>query len=332
MSLVRVGLFCTLAAAAALTPGCQCELSHRNGTPGEMGNARFAWDEGIFGCLFGCNADNGMAQRAEASLVVLNYDELPYFTVSSDNPAVADFTHDSTTNSSFIHVTSGTPGTARVTLADASTGDVIDVVAIDVRAVDAIELSSPDYVTTFTIMLGGEETLWFDLRDDRGRELEGYGGVDYSFSGGLSASEIDLVDVIDQILIGLFVGDSNEFACVTALALGSGSLVLTAPSGAVLDLPVAIVDESAVARVALSTTFDGNPVAPDDVLTVDAAAFDASDEIIHAPNAMWSITPGVVSINVAGSSYASLQASAPGSATLTCTVGAASDTFDVTFE
>ena len=60
---------------------------------GEEGKASFKWQEGAFGCLFGCNADEAVALGAVAQLSVDNYKVLPAFTVRSENAAIAEFHH-----------------------------------------------------------------------------------------------------------------------------------------------------------------------------------------------------------------------------------------------
>jgi hypothetical protein len=203
-----------------------------------------------------------------------------------------------------------------------------------VKDVATIAVDSPDYRTVFTIMLGGAVTMTLDLSDARGRTLKGIGGVDYAFAGGISATELTLASAIVNAIASIFTGTATEYVDLTANALGAGTISITAPSGASLGVPVAIVDESAVERIELCGEFDGTPVANQDSLSIYADAFAAGDEPVHSPECAWSLAPvaGPIAFDSMGRSSVSLSATAPGTATVTCVIGAQSATFDVTFQ
>jgi hypothetical protein len=320
-----------LVAAALPTWGCRggC-VPIDDDFMGELGRAEFAWDEGILGCLFGCDAGEPMATRSVATIIVQNDEELPPFDVSSDDPSAITFTHDGPGDAS-IRAESHVAGHAKLVLTNASTGEVIDRFRIDVRDVDRIRASDEDlYRDTFTIMVGGERTIYLDLRDADRNELVGVGGVDYTLTGGLAEEHFTLVDAFADLLVSILVGTTQDYVTVEALALGSGALVVSAPSGASLSIPARIVDESAVTAV----TLEGEATGPvGETINLDARAL-AGDERVHDPLCAWSIEPaeGPVAIDGEYRDSISLEATSPGSATVTCSVGTASDSRTVRFE
>jgi hypothetical protein len=317
--------------AALSLPGCfpGCGPIDEGVSMGEMGRAEFAWDEGILGCLFGCDAEEAMAARAVTYMSVVNGDELPTFTVSSDDPSVLTFVQDEPGDER-IRCESHAAGSARIVLADVVSGGVIDRFRIDVRDVAAIRPSDGElYDETYTIMAGGMDAIYLDLLDGRGRTLVGVGGVDYALEGGLTEEGVTLVGALADLLVSILVGTTREYVTVEAVAAGSGSIVVSAPSGVHFVMPAAIVDASAVGAVSLSSE---GAFAVGEQGHVEARAL-AGGERVHSPECAWTIEPagGPVTIDSEGRDYLDLASTAAGSATVTCAVGSASDSIHVSF-
>lgn len=323
-----------LAAVTLAATGCffkSCDLSSDDVTMGELGKAEFAWDRGVLGCLFGCNAEEPMATRSMAYLVVLNDEDFGAFNVSSDNPEVADFSKESPENS-FIRCEAHREGEAKVILTSATSSSVIDRFKVKVRDVAAMKLSDPEmYVETLTIMTGGSKHVGIELRDDDDKRLVGVGGVDYILEGELSEANVTLMDALADVIVSVLVGSVDEYVDIDALEPGSGNLSVLAPSGVFFNIPVAIVDAGAVTRVAL-TYDDEFAVAGNDGLHVDAEAF-AGSEIVHSPDCEWSLNPpdGPVFIDFSGRDWVEIQTPVPATAEVTCTVGSAAGSRSVTF-
>jgi hypothetical protein len=322
-----------LAAVALSATGCffkSCEIDNDE-TMGELGKAEFAWDRGILGCLFGCNAEEPMATRSTAYLVVMNDEEFGAFTVSSDNPAVLEFSKESN-ESSFIKCEAHQEGEAKVILTSPTSLDVIDRFKVKVRDVEAMKLGDPDlYEDTLTIMTGGSRSVGMELRDDDGKRLVGVGGVDYILEGGITEANVTLMDAIADLIVSMLAGSVDEYVSLEALEPGSGNLSVLAPSGVFFNIPVSIVDASAVTRVTL--TYDEEyAVAGNTGLNVGAEAF-AGSETVHSPECEWSLNPpdGPVYMDFSGRDWIEIQTEVPASVEVTCTVGLISGSKTVTF-
>jgi len=313
--------------------GCffkSCDLSSDDTTMGELGKAEFAWDRGMLGCLFGCNAEEPMATRSLAYLVVLNDEEFGAFTVSSDNPEVADFSKESA-ESSFIKCEAHREGEAKVILTSASSS-VIDRFKVKVRDVAAMKLSNPDlYVDTLTIMTGGSKQVGIELRDDDDNRLVGVGGVDYILEGDISEANVTIMDALADVIVSMLVGSVDEYVNLEALEPGSGNLSVLAPSGVFFNIPVAIVDAYAVTRVTLSYD-EEYAEAGNTGLHVDAEAF-AGSEPVHSPECAWSLSPpdGPVYIDYTGRDWVEIQTPVPATAEVACAVGLTTSSRTVTF-
>jgi hypothetical protein len=326
--------FIMLAAVLLGATGCLfkgCDLSDDGKTMGELGKAEFAWDRGILGCLFGCNAEEPMATRSTAYLVVMNDEEIAAFTVSSDNPEVLDFSSDDP-GSSTIKCEAHREGEARVILTDAATSSVIDRFKVKVRDVAAMKLADPDlYEHTLTVMTGGTCTVNVELREDGEKRLVGVGGVDYILEGGISEVNVTLVDAIADLIVSMLVGSVDEYASIEALEPGSGNLSIMAPSGVSYNVPVAVVDASVVTRVDLVYE-EAFAESGDTALHIDAEAF-AGGEPVHSPECAWSLTPpdGPVVIDYSGRDWVQLHTPTPATAEIACTVGSATGSRTVVF-
>jgi hypothetical protein len=298
---------------AALAAGC-----HPGPTQGELGRATFQWDEGVFGCLFGCNAKGPVVARGTIGLQVTNHDNLPAYTVATDDPAVLEVKQ-SQDGDSYINLTTHAAGGAKVVLLDAS-GGVIDRLPIDVRDVTRIAPADGGlYRERFTLIAGGEHQIQLRLEDSDGDALKGAGGVDYAFGGGLSAQEVTLTTVIDEILESAFAGSTTEYVNASAKAVGAGDLLVTSPAGASLDIPAQVVDLSAI---------DGLEVPPVDAglvgysIYVEAHAYVAGERA-WSPLCAWSIAPsgGPVVLSSTQRDGATVDSKVSADANVTCTIG-----------
>lgn len=314
--------------------GCffkSCDLSSDGSTMGELGKAELAWDRGILGCLFGCNAEEPMATRSTAYLVVLNDEDLDAFTVSSDNPEVLDFSKEGP-ESSFIKCEAHREGEAKVILTSISSSSVIDRFKVKVRDVAAMKLADPElYEETLTIMVGGSRHVGIELRDDDENRLVGVGGVDYILEGGISEVNVTLVDALADLIVSMLVGSVDEYVDIEALVTGSGNLSILAPSGVFFNIPVAIVDASAVTRVEISYD-EEYAEAGNSGLHVDAEAFSGA-EPVHSPECEWSLNPpdGPVVADVTGRDWIEIQTPVPATVEVVCTLGSVSGRRTVTF-
>jgi hypothetical protein len=318
-----------LVAAALLAAGCGDITIGDDATKGELGVAEFAWDEGLFGCLFGCDAEEPMAVGAVANLVVVNDEELPVFTVESDDASTIQFTLDSP-GDNFIEATAHREGTAKVILLDARTDEVIDRLAVDAYDVASIELRVPDlYRQRYTIMVGGEAEIHFILRNSRDQALKGIGAVDYTLQGGITEQEMDLVSAMAEYIVSIFAGTVSEYVDVTANELGTGSLLVSALTGVTMEIPVAIVDESAATAIELVPR--GDLEAPG-AMIIDAFVW-AGDEPLHSAACQWSLNPpdGPVQIDWESRDVVQLKADTPGQAQLTCQIGSLSESAPMNF-
>jgi hypothetical protein len=321
----RIAAVCIAVGASGCWPSCSIG---EGVSMGEMGTAQFAWDEGMLGCLFGCDAEEGMAARAVATLMVVNDEDLPMFTVSSSDESVAQFIQDEP-GDSYVRVESHSPGSAKIVLSTV-TGQVIDRFEIDVRDVGEIRLSDPDlYAERFTLMVGGSRTLYIDLDDARGRELKGIGGVDYTLYGGITEEQVTLVDALADFIVSILVGTVREYVTIEAMAPGLGTISVEAPSGASLDIPAQVVVPDDV--TSLDLVLEEEAVVGEEAHVEAIAEMDG--ERIYSPGCEWTLDPaeGPVTIDSWGRGSVSLEATAPASATVTCTVGELSDSLTVTF-
>lgn len=298
---------------------------------GELGNVELTYDEGILGCLFGCDADEPMAADSNTFLVVVNDDELASewgpFVASSENADVLETFQDAPGDSS-IRLASHAPGQARVIFEEDASGELIDRFAIDVREIGRIEVSSPEFRESVLVFVGGTITVYLDLFDGS-RRLKGFGGVDYELSGGLSEVEVTIVSALADAIISAFVGSTTESVRIEALELGAGGIRVTGMrGGASLDIPVEVVDESRVASVTVSDA----TAEPGTYTSVSAQAFAANMDEIHSPTCEWTVEGTGVTVSSMTSSSISLTAETETSAQVSCTIGGATGTGTVTFE
>lgn len=314
-----------LAALLGLTMLAGCFTSPSRG---EAGVVRLAYDEGLLGCLFGCDAAEPMAARANTFLDVVNSDEIPAFDVSSSDATVLEFFQNDGTGDDTVRVVSHASGSAHIVFTDIS-GEELDRFELEVADIDRIELRSPEIRDRYLLMIGSSDGLGLDLFDASGRRLKGYGGVDYALSGSIGESQLGVESALVSAIAASFIGSTSEGASVDALELGEGEIQISAPSGAELTIPVEIVDESAVARVEVPDVSGEAGFSE----SVDALTFADDGERIHEPTCEWSIEPadGPVTLEAPSNDSATVRSSVAGTATVTCTVGSQSASGTVTF-
>jgi hypothetical protein len=159
----------------------------------------------------------------------------------------------------------------------------------------------------------------------------GMGGVDYALSGGITESQATFEDALASFLFGQFESAADEGFSVDAAGVGTGQLVIAAPSGALAEIPVAIVDASAVATITLTATL---PVAVGNSQPVTAHALTSDERTIESPACGWTLTPtsGAPEIVSEGRESAYVLAQTPAAATIRCGIGAAAGELALTFE
>ncbi|MCA9660900.1 MAG: hypothetical protein KC486_21335, partial [Myxococcales bacterium] len=283
------------------------------------------------GCIFGCNADEPMVAGGRAYLMVVNDEEIPDFTVESDDPDVMSAMR-ADEESSTVILESSAAGTAKVVFRDKASGDVFDRFKIYVHDVDRIELNQDDlFDQSFTLMVGGESTIYFDLRDTKDHYLQGIGGVSYSLSGQITADELGLIDAIAEAIVNVLAGSNNESVAIEALGVGSGEIVALAPSGATLAVPVTVVGPEAITRVEVFGEDD--PPRIGELYGLNADAFAGAEEV-RSPECEWTVAPadGGVTVRSASRSTISVESEVAASATVTCTIGGVSGSYEVRFE
>jgi hypothetical protein len=297
---------------------------------GELGNVEVSYDEGVFGCLFGCDADEPMAADSNTFLIVQNGEELasefePYV-VSGEDETILEAITTSASDSS-IRLVSHAPGRGYVAFHEQSSGALIDRFGIDVREIDRIEVNTPEYQENVLVFIDGTLTVYLNLFNGSAR-LKGFGGVDYDLMGGLSETETTITTALAEAIVQLFAGSTTEFVRIEANELGAGSISVTAMRGdASLEIPVEVVDAS---RVASITVTDAT-AEPGSSTSVSAQAFDANGDQIHDPLCEWTVTgtgitpsPGRSSVTVSAEQETTGQA--------TCTINGITGTGSITFE
>jgi hypothetical protein len=303
-----------LAVVALLSLATACIVEHSS--TGELGVAEFAWDEGIFGCLFGCNAKEAVAVGSTATLDVVNELDVPAYDVGSSDPSVIEFS----IGLGGIECTAHRAGKAKILLFEQGTTTLIDRFEIRARDVRRVVPVDPDIEDRFTIQVGGSHRLYFNLQDSKRRQLRGIGAASYTLTGGLGTTEVTLTPAESDFLAGILIGTNSEYLDIDALAAGSGTLVVAAGSAS-RPLSFAVVDGTAVTRVEVS---DATDLSVGTSFTMTAEAFAGSDRVF-SPACTWTIAPptGVVTVNEANRDFIHLTADASGTFTATCSIGTA---------
>jgi hypothetical protein len=300
-------------------PGSNCPSSFED-TFGERSVAQVAWDRGILGCLFGCGAEEPIAAGSRAALQVLDWDTIGEFTVESESPEVATFEHD--TGSSYVIVDAVGPGTAVLVLRDAATGDVVDRVGIGVVAIVGIETTT-EWQNRLLLFEGGSMRVGIALEDESGCRPVGIGAVEDSFDGPVGEEPVTIVSALADWIVSVLVGSVDEYVDVTAAGPGNGTLHAVVAGGPSLDLPLGVVDASAVHAIELQAA--GDPVVGS-AFSVGAVARDADGEVVHAPLCAWSYGPAdapITDVSEARDTF-SFTPQAATSLTVTCAIGTAS--------
>ena len=329
----RAALAAAAVALALAAAGC------RGPTAGELGKARFSYDEGAFGCLVGCPpADAPMAARSRVNINVTNADDLAEFTVSSTDESVATFSRVGTATVKgklwiVVGASSFAAGDSKLVLSDAASGEEIDRLPLHVRDVQKIEVAErgEKYKDQLTIMTGGSTSMRLILRDRDNRELVGHGGIDYSYQGAAGAPE-PLEVLFGEIISRIFIGTVPETMEISARDTpGSGTIVASSPAGATMEIPVQVIDASGVTSLKLTGQEGTAEVGDEYFLSVEAMA---GAEKVHSPECFWTLSEvvGPVTFDHASRESAAVESTEPGSsATVTCTIGSLSSSVHVVF-
>lgn len=295
-------------AAASLAVGCGGGDSFELGTDssnGALGVAEFSWEEnGLFSCLFGCNAAAPVATGATATLRVANAGSLPPFTVRSDDPTVAVVTGPSP-----VEVEALRAGEVRILLEEDPSGALIDEFVVTVSDVHRIEAGKRLFLA-----VDGSTELDPAMFDVRGRRLVGLGALDYAPSPSLDQGQLSVSGRCEQFLSAQY----EECVRISASDVGEGFLEIEATSGAVASVPLDLVDDDAVTGIKLQKEPD------DDRIVVRASAF-AGDARVLGARCDWSLSlsAGNLYIDyVNDDEEAVIRGS--GAGTLTCEIGNAS--------
>jgi len=261
-----------------------CE--NETATYGELGVARFEWDRGYPDCTSDCNATDPLASRSLAYLLVVNTTEVPSFNVASTDPAVVEFSIEPSSNHT-IHCDAYRPGQSTLVLTDRTTNATIDRLEVKVRDVARISTLQPDlFKERFTIVSGGLKYVFFRLDDVEGNKLYGIGGVDYRLADGIGEEQVELVSASYSPDMTYYYGSYNEMVSVRALSLAEGSLVVEAPSGVSLSIPMSIVDDSVITRISLHAENVHGEV--EESVRVRVKAW-SGDEPVYSPRCEWSL-------------------------------------------
>jgi hypothetical protein len=317
------GLLALTAATACMSPDPEKE--------GELGRAEFSWDRGALGCLFGCGgAGEALATGAHADLRVIADAPLPPLDLSTHEPAVVTCsTSDASDDQLLVRCEGHAPGDSALELRDGA--ELFERFGLRVRDVARIDVRDEDlYRERLTIMAEGEVTVGFELFDAQDDPLVGVGSIEYTLDGELSERNVTLGGIIGDAVGGFLVGSSDESFTIETLEPGAGRFVLDAVGGAHYELPVAIVDETVIARVELEpypgTLEDGLNVGSS--TSIDVLGFTSSDEPVHGITAECT-SSGAVEVDRTTPGHVWIDAVASGTSTITCTANGHSDSVDI---
>ena len=261
-----------LAVAAAV--GCGGNDSFELGTDpstGALGVAEFSWEEnGLFSCLFGCNAAAPVATGATASLRVGNAASIPAFTVRSDDPTTAQVS-----GTSPIEIEALRPGEARILLEEYPGGAPIDELVVTIADVHRITAGKRRLIA-----VDGSMEIEPFLFDAWGRRLVGIGALDYAPSPSLDQGQLSVSDRCEMF----FSLQVEECVRLSAVDVGEGFLEIEAASGVAASVPLdLVVDDDVVTSINLQKEPD------DDRIVVRARAF-AGDARVFGARCDWSLT------------------------------------------
>ncbi|MBK7951976.1 MAG: hypothetical protein IPK00_25280 [Deltaproteobacteria bacterium] len=293
---------------AALAVGCGGGDSFELGTDssnGALGVAEFSWEEnGLFACLFGCNAAAPIATGATATLRVANAGALLPFTVRSDDPTIA-----LVTGTSPIEIEGLRAGEVRILLEEDPSGLLIDEFVVTVSDVHRIEAGKRLFLA-----IHGSTELEPSMFDARNRRLVGIGALGYAPSPSLDQGQLSVSDRCEQFLSAQY----EECVRISAIDVGAGSLEIEAASGAVASVPLDLVDDDAVTGIKLQK----EPY--DDRIVVRASAF-AGDTRVLGARCDWSLSlsSGNLYIDYVNDDEEAV-IRGRGTGTLTCEIGDAS--------
>lgn len=307
--------------ALAVLPLLGCNLV-THPTPGELGVAEFAYNDGLLGCAFGCDADEPLAVGARATVLVLEGDTLGSFHLRSDAPDVLAVTE-------IEGEVPGWPSALVQGLADGEAGlvvederGVIDILRMQVRDIDQIVVTLPEVESALLLTEGREIELRVDLLDREGQELAGVGALDWKLDDLEPAPVGDPLQLIlEEVIDQTFFGTSRERVDLAAGGTGSSGVVQAqAVSGARLGLPVEVVSPDVIATIDLEVV--GRPKAGEP-FWIEARGFTAEGEHVYDPACVWSLDPGRTRVTsvVQSDTATQLQPDRMGRMRVTCTMG-----------
>lgn len=275
---------------------------------GELGVAKFYWQEDFLGCLFGCNAKAPIATGSSAGLQVENAESLPSFTVRVDDPTVA-----SVSGTSKIRVDALRAGEVRIILEEVDGGALIDEFVVTVADVDRIKAGD-----ALLIAVGGSVEIGPLMFDDMNKRLVGLGALTYLPSPSLDQGQLDLTTDCGTFLVTQY----EECVILTARNVGEGFLEIEAASGATQNLPLDLVIASTVV-----TNIRLQSEKYDNRILVRTKAF-ASGTRVYGARCAWTLTPSNSSLYISDiyddGSVLIRSSSTGSSGTLTCDIGSAS--------
>lgn len=294
-------------AGALLLAGCGTSSS----TDGELGVARFAWaEDDVFACLVGCDAEAPVATGSVATLEVQNAAALPPFTVSSDDPMVV-----AVSVAADILVEGLRAGSARIRLEEQGSGDLIDTLVIDVADVARVE---PDDEFLIAVDGGLDLELW--LYDAFDEPLVGVGALAFAASPSLDMGQLEIHVGCDDI-------DHTECVRLVGREVGMGLLEIEAVTGATDSVPLELVDETAVTDIDLTSQPITNGV------RLRRTAY-RNGARIYGPACSWSLAPPTTNLFLANAERDQVDVGTTfnlgGTGTVTCEIGTASESIDVT--
>lgn len=274
---------------------------------GAQGVAEFSWEKnGLFACLFGCNAKSPVAAGATATLRVRNASSLPPFRVRS-----ADETLARVTGTSVVVVDALRAGEVRILIEGDPGGAFIDEFVVKIAEVHRVSAGD-----RLLLAVEGSTEIEPSMFDARGRRLVGIGVLGYAPSPSLDQGQLVLSENCDLPLSAQY----EECVRLSAADVGEGFLEIEAASGVTERIPLdLVVDAEVVTRIKLQSEPD------DDRVLVRASAF-AGDARVLGARCDWSLatSAGNLFIDSVDDEDSEAIVRGVGSGVLRCEIGAAS--------
>jgi hypothetical protein len=266
--------------------------------------------------IFALGTGRAMAAGASTQLSVTTPGTADHTT--SSNPAVLSVT---ATSTSEVSVTAGQPGSATLTVYDAS-NTLLGTTDVEVVATTTIALDTgvPNDVT---VLAGETYGLHATTLDARGDDLVGDGAIHFAYQGALTSSGAG-----DCLFGGdcgsFFFGNAGEGEVVMTAAWSSATTVVTIHAVEALDSftfaqpSVEVAANGPVVTVAMSMLAAGSPVS-----TVPRCTAGDTSTVIVLPSL------GLSELSTTGEGLG-IAGEAAGATTVTCTAGGQTATLAVT--